>query len=229
MKLGVSLARLRSVALHKIFLKHKHVISLAGLFLVFATFVVKEGIRDHIRDQVSDLRSAEMFFNTRSDINVLSDKLDELVDSEPNAPQLPTPLALLKGIQQYRRSLGIIISRTWYVIDSIPRNESLETQISAYHERHLRYLNDSDDASPLISTEKARNQTVKVYLEGHRLQEELDDFSWQVFDTADKALESAEHWYHIATWFSYALYAVGWFIAFAGRLFGVEGAENPNE
>src|ERR1019366_10248981 len=38
-----------------------------GAFIIFATFVVKEAIRDHVKDKLDRVNSAEVAFATRGD------------------------------------------------------------------------------------------------------------------------------------------------------------------
>lgn len=49
--------------------RHSRLLTFVGAFIVFITFVVKEGVKDHVSDAVNSLKTAEGIFLVRDELN----------------------------------------------------------------------------------------------------------------------------------------------------------------
>jgi len=215
--------------------RHTRLLELLGLLVVFITFVIKDGIRDQLKDRVSTLAASEVSFLISSEISTVSHKIDELkpmgfIPTETGAV-VPTGIGAIDEIKRLKDSVSVYTSRTGSLIDALPNNDALEKRMSGINKR----AGDFDFEAATIEAKEGRGSpstngivplnTLLTLGKGQRIQSEIDEFQWEVFDAADKAAKAAEGRYKVATWTSWLFYGVGWFLTATARLLGVKGIE----
>lgn len=95
------------------FRRHGKWVSFVGAIIVFLTFVVKEGVRENLKELIASISSAEDTFATRGDtakvelaVNLLANKFDASVYKlekklpKQNSADLNTILLSDEGIQR---------------------------------------------------------------------------------------------------------------------------------
>jgi hypothetical protein len=220
--------------------RHTRLLELSGLLVVFITFVIKDGIRDQLKDRVSTLVTSEASFLTRQEISTVSHKIDELKPiafEGTNDPFRLTEIEAREEIKRFRESVIVYTSRTGFLIDALPNNDALKKRISDISKRVDDFVGEAAAAEaeaevgqgPPTTNGMVSVKTVLTMAKGRSIQEEIEDFQWEVFNAADKAAEAAEHRYKLATWTSWLFYGLGWFLTFSARLLGVKGIEGEND
>jgi hypothetical protein len=58
--------------------RHAQVLTFVGALVVFATFIVREEVRENLKDLIASIDSAQSVFSTRRDVAVIADELDVL-------------------------------------------------------------------------------------------------------------------------------------------------------
>jgi exonuclease VII small subunit len=228
--------------------EHAKFLILAGAFVVFATFVVKDLLRDNLKDLASALAETQSAFELRHDNLMLSDKLDQLnirLDDLQNQSRSSESVLNKKEIQiRDMIYVGQGINRmSWFELDHI---KSLIQKVSNHgqFEQRIGTLNQQVDTLNSVGNKLVQSlQSFHEGLDQHwDLQKNYDATSeWvahcqqaksESTKVVDETLAAAKSelgrdeqrvkWY---TRFSYALYTVGWALALLGKLYGAEGPE----
>ena len=217
--------------------RHTGLLELLGLLVVFITFVIKDGIRDLLKDRVSTLAASEASFMIRHEISTVSHKIDELKPTlieEEIDPSVLTEIETRDEIKRLKDSVSVYTSRTWFLIDALPNNDALEKRISDINKRVDNFVGEASDIEaeagqrPPLTNVKVSNKTFLTLGKGLSVQDDINIFQWEVFNAADKAAEAAEYRYKWATWTSWLFYEFGWLLTFTARLLGVKGIEGGN-
>lgn len=224
-------------------IEHAKFLSLFGAFLVFATFIVKDALRDNLKDLMSSLNAAQASFALRSDNNTLADKIDRL-DDRLNSLQAqqdtPTQDPVSKLQTQISGMLGVGLEDIDYggyelerilpVVNSIDSSKELTARIEQLTARREGLHTDGKaiirnfhagmvkGADPQADYNAAGTWVIKC----RNFKKTTMDFVNEVLRQANEAADHDEkrmEWY---TWLSYALYTLGWGLAFIGRLLGVK-------
>jgi hypothetical protein len=216
--------------------RHTRLLELLGLLVVFITFVIKDGIRDQLKDRVSTLATSEASFLIRREISTVSHKIDELKPiafEGTDDPYRLTEIEAREEIKRLKDSVSVYTSRTWFLIDTIPNNDALKKRISDINRRVDDFVGEAATAEaeaeagtgPPTTNGMVSGKTVLTMAKGRSIQEEIEDFQWDVFAAADKAAVAAEGRYKVATRTSWMFYGLGWLLTFSARLLGVKGIE----
>jgi len=178
-----------------------------GALIVFTTFIVKDILREQLKELVDSIGQAEQLYMIQSDINEILAQFRPLPDEVATA-QASVSVAqvasthdlLLRNAQQLST-----------VLSSKDRNEFDKWRMD-YRRRFIDFLEQnklgSSDTMPL-------KDAVAFSLM-------VDDIVHDTLRMADEKRLFDEHTYKLFTWISYALYIFGWGIALRGRLIGVE-------
>jgi hypothetical protein len=227
------------------FKEHAKFFILAGAFVVFLTFVVKDLLRDNLKDLANALAETQLAFALRHDNLMLSDKLDQLdtrLDDLQNQSG-PGKSVLSKKEIQIRDMIYVgqgINRMSWFELNHI---ESLVKKVSnhAQFEQRIRTLN--QQVGTLNSTGNALALSFQEGMDQHKdSQKNYDAASdWvsncqqaksKATEVVDETLAAAEielgrdeQWEKWYTRSSYALYTLGWALALLGKLYGAEGPE----
>lgn len=231
------------------FQAHAKGISFVGALIVFSTFVVKEGIREHLKDIADSVNSAESIFVMRNDTNDLPiylaymnyriGILDNKVDADAKKEGVSNIVSMRETIDlmlaNIRRTITSRenLTRAVEVLsdDSAILNnlEQVSQEVNVLRSRSdvvdkaAIAANDSQLADPgqvQHIVDKA-NEVIKECTE-LRLGK-ITSLQTEVIDAAEKKRARYDKLYMRSSWASYLLYAVGWGLGLAGRLFSVEG------
>lgn len=226
--------------------RHQRFVTFTGAVIVFVTFIVKEGIKDHYKDLASSVDSAQSLFIICDTIRVepeIFDRLLEVGKMKWGQEQVDERIKIMRQDVKY---VMATLSTTRRLLERLPHQEErlarlakLEGQIcsesTAGLAQHAMEL-DND----IIKNATAEINAVNSNKKTKRQSPEIIgvDVAMRIFNVvpleiktkqlADESLEIAEEIkarsegrYRIASYLSYALYTLGWGIALAGRIFGV--------
>jgi hypothetical protein len=235
------------------FHRYRHVITVFGALLVFATYVVKDAIRDEIKDTVESLQAADYQFFATSENRAIFDlvKTIALVLKDEATKKH-------KGSETVGEAAAPIVAK---VADDLMAAESLKMLIEKLpdDETGLRQLNDdlqkrrnsmfdtlqqitpeiqkraSTPIDDLPDEDAVSESDKRAYEMGDQLEKLEDEGAALELDLAKGAKQAVKRSREIRTseeqrlrrytHISYFLYGVGWSLALFGRLVGIEGVE----
>lgn len=221
--------------------RHERNFILAGAFVVFLTFVVKDAIRDYLRDFGDSVDKAETAYLIRQDIGGVRGQLRDVVDMLPKAKTSKSDRLAIrmmtalntsdsdritmennKGLweklpdrirQQDKKNLDAIESKLAEV-------ENFIFDMGGVAAKNAGTSHDNLEALPIL--DKIDDDEVDLTFQ-------IYDFSLDVLKQARAVQSRNEHWYTIATYASYVLYFLGLVLGLIGRFQGIEGVAEPND
>lgn len=199
--------------------EHDRPFVVIGALILIATFVIKDAIKDHLKDVVNAVTAAQQLYSIRTDIHNIEFELQGEIDQIANHPLSQHEL-MAKSADLFSSNARSAIDRTSDLVGSLKAaaQESIQTSIDQFNAHYKQFsdeltaFNNNPDAvsgGKLIGT--------ALDLDKKALAIEAD-----VLNKAHQRESEDEHFYGIATWISYVLYVIGWSMAFVGRLVGVD-------
>jgi hypothetical protein len=205
-----------SMALKRFMRNRNRLLTYVGAFIVFGTFVVKDGLREHLRDAAGSISAASNVFAIRED-NIetrleLADLKKNLADKDAANRSWSDVRVVQTKSQQMYYSLGAVayLIETTHDEEDVPRITVLDQELTK-----IRFGSLDLNMSP--STVSA------LSLSASALELQLAQFEDEVMQHARLKLQRKQELYDIFTWVSYVLYAIGWGLGLVGKLYGVDG------
>ena len=224
-------------------------LSIIGAGIVLATFVVKDAVRENLKDFVDDLDNASAVFAIRRDFNtaafqlrVIEQKIDRVEQLTGNATK--DPFTLLAVNQQ------AMIVREWLdaaeiTIDNVSRlSERLSSDRTEYYGRalattrsHLSEARTAFRTAGVVAAKAAArlnadgtpssldridilNANTDVSNKTNEVVASAENLSKTIREEAESLKSRKEHRYTWLTLASYILFGIGWTLALIGRLVG---------
>lgn len=232
-----------------VFKKHSHMMSWLGAIILLGTFVVKDALRENLKDLVDKLDAAENLYTIRREIGLLRDDLTPSVnpleaevttkkvtysEKENEAAFRKLQLNLEDESKIDRQALMNCIDLTQsFRIDANVLHEemgilhSIDSMI--YKIEELKGSYSDEDALRGAPIFVARQYSPAVQRDAEddydrlgKVEEHESVVIREALDLADAKKKSREFGYALCTWTSYVLYAAGWGLALIGQSFGVE-------
>jgi len=202
--------------------RHRRLLPLVGAIVIFATFIIKEGVRDHLKELAETVDSAQSIFLIRKDnirtVHMLRSMQSLQRLSKPPISFIETLEQDLLNDEQDIFEHGDI---NYSVIRKLPDNSKLYEEnrriLKATEEINMDRGGDSDRQYQ----ERLKNAAAKSFA----LSDMASNLTTKVISAASERAESAKRWYDRFTWTSYVFYTIGWSLAFLGKAVGVEGLE----
>jgi hypothetical protein len=217
--------------------KHHRLISLFGAFILFATFIVKDEMKDRSKEALEDVRSAEeSYLSQLTSTQILfailghQNPFSSLIDNIHNA-FLPRITTASEGSDLYR-TLRAAISKIRTELDSsielaghLGDGEGMLTYAKAINSgleeietklTKLSWLENPPESRRLSNDENDSliNNAVQIVF----ISNSVNDKSREMIQVAKRLEVSRRQKYEFVTRLSYVLYPLGWFVAFAGKL-----------
>ncbi|MGA8367533.1 MAG: hypothetical protein ACLQMT_09920 [Candidatus Acidiferrales bacterium] len=218
-----------------------------GLFIVFTTYMVKEGIREHFRDLEGAMENAENSF-------ILGDRNEAVLHE---AKEMKVDLEVVGAMVENEGEKGDEKEDVNEVEREVESDASLQllqdgceiSRFDVFNLRHLtEHLPDAKDADAILqgfsketdSIEEASNRyemddgvmrkrgedpTKVLYdlqVREMHLTAGLHNFTNRVISFAEEERARNGRYYVLANWLSYALYTIGWMVALVANLWGGE-------
>jgi hypothetical protein len=195
-------------------------LTLLGSLIIFATFIVKEGISENLKDLVSSIETAENTFTLRQ----------ETAYRLSNGKYLPPPWSQIEPTQDekqgyidlWNRQSDAIVRISLDLAAVLPDAKQFQTRANQIQGVIAQIDSEVDQVklSPLTPGMKPQNDGAINGL-FKRSKEAFSDanlFGQDVLDEANKLKRKRESFYNIAKWVSYALFTFGWILTFYGQL-----------
>jgi hypothetical protein len=225
--------------------RHNRVLILLGQLIVFTTFIVREGVRENLKDFVDSLDSAQGIFMLQRENSAVSTHLTEIyravsatytnVLSPPpgGIPQLDLLSVELHfqdasdSIQRLKDELGAAQRLLERVPHSKQEEEAL-TQFGVRYNEASKHLGEyvlPGSATPMSDLQKSFNSALAIEHEIWNVETELITFMESILRESLDVKAKDERYFEIATWSSYGLYTLGWGLALFGKLYDPKGGE----
>jgi hypothetical protein len=204
-----------NVKLKRLFRKHSRLLPYIGALIVFATFVVRDGLREHLKDEAASIRAANDVFAIRED-NMetrleLRDLHNDIVNK--NALNSFSDIGLLHTrAKQMYYSLGSVayLIETTNDQEDIPRIKALDEELTK-----IRFGS--------LDLNISKSTVIALTMNAMTLESKMALFEDETLQHARVKLQRARELYDVWTWVSYVLYAIGWGLGLVGKVYGVDG------
>ena len=221
------------MALHQLLKKHERLLSAVGAGLVLLTFVVREAIREDLRDLISSIDSAQSTYLVRADsVDIVS----RLVALDARIAQMASAKIALGPISDLRRQedaddwayirLNSTLNNLSDLVDRLPNGDrqpykdrlgQLSAGVKTIDDKYPAFDNGISETNP---TEAQKREAAKLLFDVEQLLQKTYQGSFSlekdVLTRAQQERESKEHLYTWCTWISYVTYPLGWLIGFVG-------------
>lgn len=226
--------------------KYNHILTYTGAFIVFLTFIVKEGLGEHWRQVAESIDKAQSSYSIRAEIgqNVLlsSDILQHLMQKAHGSSDHQESQLLdwmLLDVEGSASNVGTLLN-------SLPESKGdqkelfeIKTQLAHGKESMAAFF------SPLPSTgstswkyvskysPKARppfsdsrdGRELQLFASAIDLRSDAHELTKRVLEVAEGVRQTNEQRSRYAWWISAGLFALGWGLGLLGKLYGVPGVE----
>jgi hypothetical protein len=221
--------------------KHRRMlISSGGALIVFLTFVVKEGVKEHYKDLATSVDSAESLFIICDSIRVPPNVFDEVFKAQGRKPQemIDETIRIMRQEEGYISASLTTTKRLLYELpDQQARIDKVEKLQLSYASKsideHTAYVTELDESVINVYKNPKKKGTPEPLL-GVAVAGKVWDFvkiGNEAKNLADESLRVAEEirheaeWrYEMATQVSYVIYGIGWVLAIVGRVYGVQAS-----
>jgi hypothetical protein len=220
--------------------RHGRLLAFVGALIVFLTFVVKEELRDHLKGVVDSVEGAKNSFVLRAYlVEIEKESMPKLEEIKPiqdgrtlqDALYMETHLATYDdNAVDNLNALLDVVSHT--KDDDDRRIEEIRETLadmknllhSAWH-TSLNMPSHNDNLQYGVALSQARSQTIHASGQHAIAAGKIALLTKEALDEADTKKQSATRRYLVCTWFSYALYTVGWSLGLIGRVVGTDGID----
>jgi hypothetical protein len=232
-----------------ILVRHGRLLSVLGAVIVFATFIVKDAIRENIKEQIDSIQTGINSFDILSsqggneeDASVYYETIMGILVAKP----LPAAYEFGRN-RDFEKQYAVVSSMNQRAMITQRSSLALFHRLSRVHpdiDAQFKACNrklmnslytfdtfDAIDKDPTKMTQqeadKAVDKAKKALFHSGRLAEltvgDSAALANEIMHFAREEQEALEGKYRIVTRLSYALYTIGWTLALAGRFLGLEG------
>jgi hypothetical protein len=229
--------------------RHSRLLQFLGALIVFTTFIVKEGLRDQLKDLISATDTAQNTFTLRNDIaasradltqfsslmlpwmarNEASSQTAGAAGRRPmtadEATDSTTLLEMRSEMDQYEATFNNAAALLDGLPETVPEKQADRDGLKELEEKLKQLRAEAIDFDFAVLANKPYDHDRL-----HGLSVDIQLFSLEVHSleravrqTARDAREKMERKYKHYNYGSYALYALGWGLGLLGRLLGVGG------
>jgi hypothetical protein len=222
----------------KIFLgQHRRLMTFTGALIVFVTFVLKDGLREQLKDLVSSIDSAESVFAIRNDTATTAmwlQRIQEQVDwvaekiklkgTSYSGDMVERMHSSLEIMNEVYESLAVSLDNISQLLEKVPGQKENEKKHREIEER-LRNLREQREALLVVVTREPMSILWRIAPLLNETQKASDDtrqLARDVLAEATKKRKERENIVNATTWASYVLYTLGWGLGLVGRVYGAE-------
>jgi hypothetical protein len=231
--------------------KRDKLLTVIGAFLVFATFLMREGAKEHLKE-VADSRAAventykssetlryttdvQLSYEIRDAINTLPEGTWNLTGEKQDRAYLELLSKLLPLAPKYissseyeLRELATIVQKLdepygvgLGVIGEWKQLQALEAQYDKMPHLTAQELLDKKNENKAREVLRQAREAYPAFIE---LTNNIGPMRRAVLTEAAREKKQAEDWYQCSKWASYVFYTIGWGLGLIGKIYGVGGA-----
>lgn len=222
---------------------HSRLLIFVGALIVFVTYVVKEGLRDRLRDLVTSTDAAQSVFLGERENQRISQRLAEVfrvsvltydnMHSPAPKPGETYPLTMSTVISHFQAAsdaedrLENQLSAVERLLKTMPKDHNRSATLDDLHEQ-FKAVKEADEHfrnTPYSPDKLQENLNASVGLEHEAWNTEtaIQKFATVILKDSETVKKRYEIYFEIATWSSYLLYSLGWGLGLIGKLFGADG------
>jgi hypothetical protein len=225
--------------------RHSRLLIFVGALIVFVTFLVKEGLRERLKDLVDSIDTAQSVFVAERENQQMSQRLAEIYrisvvsyDNMHNpAPQpgeaypitIATIMSHYQGAYDAEQRLESELNAVDRLLEKMPTDQNREKKLNDV-QTQFKAVQKNDEGfrntpSPHSTSELKENLNSAVSLEHQAWDTEtaIQNLSLSILKDSGEVKKRDETYFKIATWGSYLLYCLGWGLGLIGKLFGFDG------
>jgi hypothetical protein len=226
------------------FRRHERLFSLLGAVIVFSTFIVKDAIREQLRDFVTSLNSAQDAYIAQENsareqeaiqkvplkITEVSSEKEIKAASEKEefnaAEQKEIKAKYNRYFDNANDAADSQLDRIGRLVKKMSERDQYAAQINALRDEfHKLKVNGGIYYNPtsadLVPNEsESRLSQSEWWKMSEAVCSKSNHLVEEIVKRAEAELEVSERRYARLTWITYALYALGWGLALVGRLYG---------
>jgi hypothetical protein len=201
-------------------------------FIAFVAFVVKDEVRQNLKDLVDSINAATTIFLVRSDnrdIRFEIGKIEQFLRQSK-----PIWLGQASSDTHFK-NLSAELDSIVRLLHSVPHDEKVDKEAYDLILKERKFMYDSllSPIAPLPEGPIVRDEAAEAAEEARQtkvraaailLDNQVQDLGTSVLFAAQEALKREERRYRISVYASYILYPLSVLIGLVGTIFGVEGA-----
>jgi hypothetical protein len=235
------------------FKKHNQMMTIVGAFIVFMTFIVKEGLGNYWKQTADAIDTAQYIYGIRAatsgfdaKFEALGNDISILQNSIPDAPKAFSideygMLTLrIENVQSFLRDINIDLSNVDLLAAKLPLNDIKRMELARLHSTfgesatkatHLyderppdRLIGDTHNKEEYISKMEAATKQVQELLSTVlKLRAGTDAVITITLADAEITRKTDGTYSKIAWWTSSVLFALGWGVGILGKVYGPSG------
>lgn len=215
--------------------RHDRLISFIAASVVLITFIVKDEIRQDLKDLVDSIDQAENVFMIRSDSRDLGEQVEYL---QQDLGDKGTKWRRLASSDRYYRSVTAELDSALHLLAKVPHDEVFDREASDLSTKLSKWMSNSLTRvaplpeGPTVRDEAAEARTrklkEKLSADAYLLDTQTRGFGARVVDMARKVEVREERRYRVTKYVSYLVYLIGWVLGLFGTMFGAEGRKATN-
>jgi hypothetical protein len=223
--------------------KHNRLIVFFGALIVFATFIVREGLREELKSFVDSIDSAESLFLLQRENALMAGRMAEILRivtatnaNIQNPPRGGIPhIDLIAEELHYQDGFDTIqrmadeLAAAGRLLKKIPHSADDALALARFQSKYdveagsFKLYKQPGSVTPQPELEQAFNVVVSTENGLWDIEANLAEFTASLLETSRKVKERDERYFELATWWSYGLYALGWGLGLVGKLYGPKG------
>jgi hypothetical protein len=231
--------------------KHHRLLTFIGALIVFVTFVVKEGLRDHLKDLISSIDATENVFLVRQDEHTVLLRLRQikhrLLDCEAKKRKgrgatremlLGFAREDVSAAEETEENLLSALDNITRLLDKLPPEadtraslETIKRNMETSRTRHKDFITFINNDGVITNEDSANQDRIAAdmgrlmegqTLENFGLYQDALDLAKVVLDKAQMVSKKKESLFNFYSWVSYCLYVIGWGVGLAAHIGGLE-------
>jgi hypothetical protein len=234
----------RRILLKNFVTEHRRMLGFVGALIVFVTFMVKDGLREELKDLVSSIDSAEDVFAIRNDSSTTAmwlQRLQEQVDwvaektklkgTSYSGDMVERTHSSLEITREQHESIAMAFENIRRLIEKLHGRKKEEEQLAAL-EKRLEAAREEHDVLALKFGREPMSvlwAIAPLLNETEAISEDTRQLAKDLLGAAATERKHRETVYGVSTWASYLLYTLGWSLGLAGRIFGISDLEGGAE
>ena len=220
--------------------RHDRQLAIFGGFLLLATFVVREIVRENLKELKDSLAAAENTFRIRDEFMLLHRQLkavDERMGKSENTSTLPLTITLdpSKRISEEQVKIAQLSEAIAEEMDNIgDLVEKMQLNPDDAKD-YVKLVADTDDVKDSYqkvmmrdgSMESKMLEMIKAEEKAQQLQHTLLT-DVRILEEAREQEHRREKEYRVVTYVSYALFLIGSALGLLGKIYGLKGMESAD-
>lgn len=211
-----------------------------GAGVILATFVIKDAMRENLRDLIASIDKAEDVFTVRAESAELMQRVNLLAprDTRPEDKEKQA-WARINSTWQYLSLIGWELDNVSTLVHRLPSPSASNQKLQGF-QKTLDALRYTDGRVRTLFTppgqEPSSNRQDELLKEAQKnlgdcveLLVDVREFGYEMLAQARNVRRAAEERFRWFTWTSYSLYGLGWIIALLGKILQSNGSADTEE